>query len=69
MPLTQRVTFKVVLPKNRQLQVPKIVRRQFTLEATETLKITVSVIGILGAKEVFFAKMFDDGRIFMPKAP
>ncbi len=68
-PLTQRVTFKAILTKNNQLQVPKIVRQQFKLETTETLKVTVNVVGILGAKENFFAKMYPDGRILVPKVP
>ena len=69
MPLTQRATFKAVLTKNKQLQVPKIVRDQFKLEATKTLKVTVSVVGILGAKETFFTRMYNDGRILVPKVP
>ena len=67
MPLTQRVTFKTMLKKNNRILVPRIVRWQYKLEPSEVLKITVSVIGRLGARENFLGKIRKDGRIVIPK--
>ena len=67
MPLTQRITFKTVLKKKNQVQVPKLFRWQYKMEPSEILKITVRVEGALGVKENFLGKMHKDGRIVIPK--
>lgn len=66
MPLDQRVTFKTVLKKNNLLQVPKIVKSHFKLDSSEVIKVTVSVVGLMGVRESFLAKMYKDGRIKIP---
>ena len=67
MPLTQRVSFKIVLGKSKLIQVPKLVRWHYKLEPSEILKITVRVEGRLGVKENFLGKMHKDGRITIPQ--
>lgn len=44
-------------------------RWQFKLEPSEVFKITVSVVGLMGVRESFFAKMYNDGRILVPQVP
>jgi bifunctional DNA-binding transcriptional regulator/antitoxin component of YhaV-PrlF toxin-antitoxin module len=67
LPLTQRVTFKTKLQKENRIQVPTLFRHQYKLDASEVLKVTVSVIGLLGSRESFTAKMQKGGRIVIPK--
>ena len=55
-----------MLKKRNRIAVPRIVRWQYKLEPSEVLKVTVSVVGMLGAKENFLAKMRKDGRIVIP---
>jgi hypothetical protein len=38
MPLTRKVTFQGVLAKNNNVQVPKLIRRQFKMEPHQVLK-------------------------------
>ena len=64
--LNQRVTFKAALKKNHAFRVPKIVMGQFKLESSEVLKVTVSVVGLMGVRESFLAKIYKDGRILVP---
>lgn len=66
MPLNQRVTFKAPLRKLSRLRVPRIIRQQFKLETTQTLKVTITLADSLGAKESFYAKMRKDGNITVP---
>jgi hypothetical protein len=66
LPLNQRVTFNTVLKKNNLLPIPKLVRWQYKLEPSEVLKVTIRVVGLLGAKENFLARMYKDGRILVP---
>ena len=66
MPLSQRVSFKTVLQKQNRLQVPKLVRWEYKLESSEVLKVTVTIVGFLGVRESFLAKMQKNGRIRIP---
>ena len=66
MPLTQRLTFIAPLRKAGRLQVPAIIREQFKLDTTQTLKITITRPGTLGAEKTFFGKMRKDGTITAP---
>jgi len=66
LPLTQRVSFKTVLQKQSRLQVPKLVRWEYKLESFEVLKVTVTIVGLLGVRESFLAKMQKSGRIRIP---
>ena len=65
-PLNQRVTFKVLLQKRRRLQVPRVVRWQFKLETSQVMKVTLSVIGMVGTRESFFGRMHRDGSLVVP---
>lgn len=66
MPLTQSVTFKVQLQNQNRFQIPRIVRWEYKLEASQLLKVTLSV-GDVGFYETFLAKMLSDGRITVPR--
>jgi hypothetical protein len=67
LPIDHRVTFKTVLTKNNLVSIPKIVRWQYKLEPSEVLKVTVSVVGLMGVRESFLARMYKDGRLLIPK--
>jgi hypothetical protein len=67
LPLTQKVTFKAILKKRNLFQVPHFVKRQFKLETTETLKVTVNVQNLLRSQESFFANIQTKGRIQIPQ--
>lgn len=56
-----------MLQKKNRFQVPKLVRWQYKLETSETLKVHVSVIRQFGSHESFYAKMQKSGRITIPK--
>ena len=66
MPLSQRVSFKTMLQKQNRLQVPKLVRWEYKLESSEVLKVTVIIVGLLGVRECFLAKMQKNGQIRIP---
>ena len=67
MPLTQRVIFKTMLKKQNRFQVPVSVRREYKLERCEILRVTVSIVNLLGARESFLAKIQKNGCIAIPK--
>jgi len=67
MPLTQKVTFKTLLQKGNRLQVPKLIRWQFKMETSQTLKVGVSCLGFWRPVQFFYAKMGKDGRIYIPE--
>jgi len=58
LPLICRVTFDTMLQKQNRLQVPKLVRRQYKVEASEVLRATVYVVGLFGNRERFLASAF-----------
>jgi hypothetical protein len=66
LPLTSRVTFKVQLQNQNRFQVPKIIRWHFKLEASQLLKINLSIFN-LGFDESFLGKMHPDGRVTVPR--
>jgi hypothetical protein len=66
LPLTARVTFKVQLQNQNRFQVPKIIRWHYKLEASQLLRINLSV-SYLGFDESFLGKMHPDGRITVPR--
>jgi bifunctional DNA-binding transcriptional regulator/antitoxin component of YhaV-PrlF toxin-antitoxin module len=66
-PLTQPVEFKTRIQKGNRIQLPKLVRWQFKLETSQTLKATVTAANVFGGWETFYAKMDKSGRITIPK--
>ena len=66
MPLTGRVSFKRPLEACNKVQVPKIIRWEFKLEPDQVLRVSLSGLG--GGCQLFYARMGKDGRIFIPKA-
>jgi len=67
MPLTQKVNFKTKLQRGTRVQIPKLVRWQFKMDAKQILKVTVSVFGVWGTPESYLSRMGKDGRILIPK--
>ena len=41
-------------------------RWQYKLEPSEVFKVTLTVVGFLGVRESFLAKMYESGRIRIP---
>ena len=67
MPLTQKVTFKTLLQKGNRVQVPKLIRWQFKIEADQTLKVGIRRLSFWRPIQFFYANMGKDGRIFIPE--
>jgi bifunctional DNA-binding transcriptional regulator/antitoxin component of YhaV-PrlF toxin-antitoxin module len=67
MPLTQKVSFKTVLQRGSRVQVPKLVRWQFKMDAEQVLKVAVDAVNVWSGGQPFYAKMGKDGRIPLPK--
>jgi len=66
-PLTEAVSFKTLLQKGNRVQVPRLVRWQFKLEATQVLRVTVKIKTEFSSElESFYARMSGDGRITVP---
>ncbi len=64
MPLTQAVSFKAVVQKNRMIHIPVLVRWRFKLEPGEVFKVHLK----LGRHyEEFYGRMGTDGRLTVPK--
>ena len=64
MPLTQAVSFKAVVQKNRRIHIPVVVRWRFKLEPGEIFKVHLK----LGHHyEEFYGRMGADGRLTVPK--
>lgn len=59
--------FKAMLRKKNLIQVPKLIRWQYKIEPSEVLKVTVSVVGRMGVRESYLAKMRKEGRILVPQ--
>jgi hypothetical protein len=66
LPLTQRVTFKVQLQNQNRFQIPKIVRWEYKLEPSQTMKITLRASNV-GIYENFLGRMLPDGRVTVPR--
>lgn len=67
MPLVRQVSFKAVLQRGNRVQVPKLVRWQFKMDASQVLEVSVKVAGSFVGREVFYARMNKDGRITIPR--
>jgi len=67
MPLVRRVGFKAVLQRGNRFQVPKLVRLEFDMDASQVLRVSVGVVGALYSGEVFYSRMNKDGRITVPR--
>ena len=67
MPLTECVEFKTVLQKGDRVQVPKLVRWEYKLESTQTLRVSVWATGTIGGWETFYSQMDKSGRITVPR--
>jgi len=64
MPLTDCVSFKAVIQRNRRIQIPVLIRWRFKLEPSEIFKVDLRV----GYRhEEFYARMSKDGRLTVPK--
>jgi len=64
MPLTDCVSFKAVIQRNRRIQIPVLIRWRFKLEPGEIFKVDLRV-GY--PHEEFYARMSKDGRLTVPK--
>jgi len=56
-----------MLQRGNRFQVSKYVRWKYKLETNQTLKVTLTVIGVWNTVQVFLARMSRDGRIVIPK--
>jgi bifunctional DNA-binding transcriptional regulator/antitoxin component of YhaV-PrlF toxin-antitoxin module len=66
-PLTEAVSFKTCLQKGNRVQVPKPVRWQFKLEASQVLRVMVCLVDVRMSWETFYGRMDESGRITIPK--
>lgn len=66
LPLTESVFFKAVLQRENRIQVPRLFRWQYKMEACEVLRVSVRVEGGF-VDEGFLARMTKDGRLTVPK--
>jgi len=66
-PLTECVEFKTVLQRGDRVQVPKLVRWEYKLESTQTLRVSVWATGTIGGWETFYSQMDKSGRITVPR--
>ena len=67
MPLNQTVIYKTLLQKQNRIVVPKLIRGKYKLEPEEVLKVTITIVGVLGVRESFLAPLNKEGRIIIPK--
>jgi hypothetical protein len=67
MPLTRKVTFKGKLQKAGRVQIPKMIRWEFKIEADQVLKVGFSITNKFKGWQFFYAKIGKDGRIFIPE--
>ena len=63
MPLTQAVSFKAVIQKNRRIHIPVVIRWRFKLESGEIFKVHLRLDH---RYEVFYGRMGTDGRLTVP---
>jgi hypothetical protein len=55
-----------VLQRGNRVQVPRLFRWQYRMEANQVLKVNVRIAGSFG-NERFLARMTKDGRLTIPK--
>jgi bifunctional DNA-binding transcriptional regulator/antitoxin component of YhaV-PrlF toxin-antitoxin module len=65
--LTEAVSFKTRLQRGNRVQVPKLIRGQFKLEASQVLRVMVCLVDVRMSWETFYGKMDKSGRITIPK--
>jgi hypothetical protein len=63
MPLVGQVSFEAVLQRGNRVQVPKLVRWQFKMDASQVLKVSVKEAGSFVSREVFYARINKGERI------
>lgn len=66
MPLNESVCFKAVLQSGNRVQIPRLFRWQYKMEANQVLRVNVRVAGSF-VDEKFLARMTRDGRLTIPK--
>ena len=66
MPLNESVSFKAVLQSGNRVQIPRLFRWQYRMEANQVLRVNVRVEGS-SVDERFLARMTRDGRLTIPK--
>ena len=64
MPLTQTVSFKAVVQKNRRIHIPVLIRWRFKLEPGEIFKVHLKLDH---RYEDFYGRMSTGGRLTVPK--
>lgn len=67
MPLPQQIEFKTIIQKGNRLQIPKIIREQFKIEANQVFKVEITRLDYVSNWQSFYAKTGKDGRIFIPE--
>jgi len=68
LPLDRSLSFKAVVQEGDRLQVPRLIRWQFSLEPTQVLEIRIRSAERIGASaETYYAKVRGDGRLGIPK--
>jgi len=67
-PLGRPVSFKAAVQEGNRVQVPRLVRWQFSLESTQVLEVRIRAAERIGANmETYYAKVRGDGRLGIPK--
>jgi hypothetical protein len=66
LPLTESVSFKAVLQRGNRVQIPRLFRWQYRMEADQVLKVNVRIEGSF-SDEWFLGRMTKDGRLTIPK--
>jgi hypothetical protein len=66
LPLTESVNFKAVLQRGNRVQIPRLFRWQYRMEANQVLKVKVRIAGSF-VDERFFVRMTRDGRLTIPR--
>jgi len=64
LPLTQSVSFKAVIQKNRRIHIPVMIRWRFKLEPGEIFKVHLKLDH---RYEMLYGRMGTDGRLTVPK--
>jgi hypothetical protein len=66
LPLTESVSFKAVLLRRNRVQIPRLLRWQYRMEADQVLKVNIRIAGSFGG-EKFLVRMAKDGRLTIQK--
>jgi len=60
------VSFKAVLQRGNRVQIPRLFRWQYRMEACQVLRVDVRIARSFGG-ERFLARMTKDGRLTIPR--